>query len=90
MQIKWTKRASQNFDSILSHIATSNPMAFKKFMLDTLEKIANLRDFPLYGRAGIVPLSRELVIQYCLLPNKNRTDRNITCSSCPSKVSLIS
>ncbi len=62
MQIKWTKRASQNFEKILSHIATDNASASKKFMLDTLEQIANLKNFPLLGRAGLVPLTRELVI----------------------------
>ena len=62
MEIKWTKRASQNFDSILSHIATDNQIAAKKFMLDTLAKVSHLESFPLFGRAGIVPLTRELVI----------------------------
>lgn len=62
MQVNWTKRAAANFDSILSHIEKDNPSAAKKFMLETLGKIANLETYPLFGRAGIVPLTRELVI----------------------------
>ncbi len=62
MQIKWTKRASQNFEAILAHIAADNTSASRQFMLDTLKQIANLKDFPLLGRPGAVLLTRELVI----------------------------
>ncbi len=62
MQIKWTKRASQNFEKILAHIATDNPNAAKKLMLDTLQQVANLKNYPALGRAGLVPSTRELVI----------------------------
>lgn len=62
MQIKWTKQASNNLDSILSYIHADNPEASKKFLANTLKKIAHLENNPLLGRAGRVPQSRELVI----------------------------
>lgn len=62
MQINWTKRASKNLDSILAHIVQDNPIASKKFLAETLVKIGRLEEFPLLGRVGIVPSTRELVI----------------------------
>ncbi len=62
MQVKWTKRASQNFEKILSHISKDDPGAARKFMLDTLGQVTTLENFPLLGRAGPIPLTRALVI----------------------------
>jgi toxin ParE1/3/4 len=62
MQIKWTKRASQNLENILAHIAADNSSAAKNFLLDTLQQISNLKEYPSLGRAGLVPSTRELVI----------------------------
>lgn len=62
MQVKWTKRASQNLAAILAYIAQDNPSAAQKFLLDTLQKVANLETFPMLGRPGLVALTRELVI----------------------------
>jgi toxin ParE1/3/4 len=62
MQIKWTKRASQNLEKILANIAEDKSSASKKFLLESLDQIANLKNYPLLGRAGLVPLTRELVI----------------------------
>lgn len=62
MQVKWTQRASQNLEKILAYIATDNPSASKKFLLDILEQVARLKDFPLLGRTGLVPSTRELVV----------------------------
>jgi toxin ParE1/3/4 len=62
MQVKWTKRASQNLEKILAHIAADNSRASKKFLLDALQQVANLKNYPALGRAGLVPSTRELVI----------------------------
>ncbi len=62
MQVKWTKRASQNLENILAHISADNSSAAKKFLLDTLQQISNLKEYPALGRAGLVPSTRELVI----------------------------
>jgi toxin ParE1/3/4 len=62
MQVKWTKRASQNLENILAHISADNSSAAKKFLLGTLQQISNLKEYPALGRAGLVPSTRELVI----------------------------
>ncbi len=62
MQIKWTKRAAQNLEKILAHIATDNASASQRFMLNTLEQVTRLKDYPMLGRSGLVPSTRELVI----------------------------
>ncbi len=62
MQVRWTKRASLNLESILSHIAHDNPDAARRFLIETLEKIAQLSEFPYLGREGLVPTARELVV----------------------------
>lgn len=62
MQVKWTQRASQNLEKILAYIAADNPNASQKFLLDTLDQVTKLKDYPLLGRTGLVPATRELVI----------------------------
>ena len=62
MQIKWTKRAANNLDSVVGYIAQDNPIAARKFLGALLQKIDQLHSFPLLGRPGLVPLTRELVI----------------------------
>lgn len=62
MRVKWTLRASQNLDSILALISRDNPAAASRFLADGLEQVNQLSAFPLLGRSGIVPLTRELVI----------------------------
>ena len=51
-------------DSIIAYIAQDNPLAAKKFLGELLQKIDHLQSFPLLGRPGLVPLTRELVIHH--------------------------
>ena len=62
MRVKWTLRASQNLEAILSHIHKDNPKAAQSFLAETLKKIRHLEEFPLMGRPGIVPQTREFVV----------------------------
>ncbi len=62
MRVEWTLRASKNLDSILALIAQDSPAAAAKFLAASLEQIHQLHAFPLLGKSGIVPLTRELVI----------------------------
>lgn len=62
MQVKWTVRASENLDAILKHIDKDNPKAARDFLAETLKKIKHLEEFPLMGRPGIVPQTREFVV----------------------------
>jgi len=64
MQIRWTKRAANNLDSVVAYIAQDNPLAAKKFLRELLQKIDHLQSFPMLGRPGLVPLTRELVIHH--------------------------
>ena len=48
--------------SILAHIAADNANAAKNFLLDALQQIASLKNYPSLGRAGLVPSTRELVV----------------------------
>lgn len=62
MRIKWTKRAASNLEIILASIAHEWPTAAQRFLADTLHQIDQLTEFPLLGRTGVVPLTRELVL----------------------------
>ena len=62
MRIKWTKRAANNLETILASISHERPMAAQRFLADTLQQLEQLAEFPLLGRAGVVPLTRELVL----------------------------
>jgi toxin ParE1/3/4 len=62
MQIKWTKRATQNLESILAHIATENREAARKLAVNFAEQIEQLKAFPQLGKAGRVAKIRELVL----------------------------
>jgi toxin ParE1/3/4 len=62
MRVKWTVRASENLDTILKYIHQDNPMAAQAFLAEALKKIKHLEEFPLMGRAGIVPQTREFVV----------------------------
>ena len=62
MQIKWTKRAGQNLDAVIAYIAQDNPLAAKKFLSELLQKVDHLKSFPMLGRPGVVPSTRELVV----------------------------
>jgi toxin ParE1/3/4 len=62
MQTKWTKRAANNLDTILTYIASNNPIAAQDFARDIRAQMAKLEHFPLMGRSGMVPSTRELVV----------------------------
>jgi toxin ParE1/3/4 len=62
MQIKWTKRAAQNLDAVVTYIGQDNPLAAKKFLSELLQKVDHLQSFSVLGRPGVVPLTRELVV----------------------------
>ena len=62
MRVEWTLRAAQNLDAILAVIAQDSPSSAARFLADGLKQVNQLSSFPLLGKAGIVPLTRELVI----------------------------
>ena len=64
MQIKWTKRASKNLQTVIDYIAHDNPIAARSFLVELLQKVDHLRSFPMLGRPGVVSLTRELVVHH--------------------------
>lgn len=62
MTIRWTKPANDDFLGIVSWIAANNPAAASRVGERILDAVRQLEDFPLRGRPGRSPGTRELVI----------------------------
>jgi len=62
MKIRWSPTAVSDLESIREYIARDNPTAARKVAARIKESIQRLFSFPLSGRAGRVPGTRELVI----------------------------
>ncbi|PKU23192.1 type II toxin-antitoxin system RelE/ParE family toxin [Telmatospirillum siberiense] len=62
MKVRWTPEAEQDRYSVVEYIAANNPRAAIK--MDELfgDSVAMLADFPLMGRVGIIPGTRELIL----------------------------
>ncbi len=62
MKIRWSPTAISDLESIRSYIAKDNPAAARKISGKIIEAVHRLNGFPLSGRAGRVPQTRELII----------------------------
>ena len=62
MKILWSSTAISDLKSIRTYIAKDNPTAARKVAMRIKEGISHLRDFPLSGRVGRIPQTRELVL----------------------------
>jgi plasmid stabilization system protein ParE len=62
MTIRWTQPANDDFLGIVAWIAANNPAAASKVGRRILKAVEQLNDFPLRGRPGRSPDTRELVI----------------------------
>ena len=62
MTIRWTQPANDDFLGIVARIAANNQPAASKVGRRILEAVEQLDEFPLRGRAGRSPDTRELVI----------------------------
>ena len=62
MKIVWSPTAVSVLESIRSYIAEDNPTAARKVATRIKDAVNRLVNFPLSGRAGRVPETRELVI----------------------------
>jgi toxin ParE1/3/4 len=60
--IRWTKPANDDFLGIVAWIAANNPAAASRVGRRILGAVRQLEDFPLRGRPGRSPGTRELVI----------------------------
>jgi len=62
MKLLWSPTAVSDLQSIREYIARDNPSAARKIAERIRESVNRLIEFPLSGRAGRVPGTRELVI----------------------------
>jgi addiction module RelE/StbE family toxin len=62
MKIQWSSTAVTDLESIREYIAKDSPTAARKVSKRIKEAVNRLENFPLSGRAGRVPGTRELVI----------------------------
>jgi len=62
MRIRWTRRALDNLDAAVEHIAADNPEAAKRVARTIWDLVRLLAGQPRMGRPGRVPGTRELVI----------------------------
>ena len=61
MKVRWTPEAERDRDDVWEYIANDNPMA--AISMDELfsDAAAKLADYPLMGRTGQIPGTRELI-----------------------------
>ncbi len=62
MKILWSPTAISDLESIRDYIAKDNPTTARKVAARIKEAINRLASFPLSGRVGRVPETREVVI----------------------------
>ena len=62
MKIRWSPTAISDVESIREYIAQDSPSAARRVAQTIKESVGRLRSFPLSGRVGRVPGTRELVI----------------------------
>ena len=62
MTILWSPTAISDLESIRNNIAKDSPAAARKISARIKEAVNRLINFPLSGRAGRVPGTRELVV----------------------------
>ena len=62
MKIQWSPTAVGDLESIREYIANDSPRSAPKVSRKIKNAISRLGSFPLSGRAGRVPETRELVI----------------------------
>jgi toxin ParE1/3/4 len=62
MKIRWSPTALSDVVSIREYIAQDSPRAAQKVSRTIRDAVERLRSFPLSGRVGRIPGTRELVI----------------------------
>lgn len=62
MQIRWSRRASAEFDAIFQYLTTQSTSAAIPQARLILAAVGQLETFPTSGRSGEVRLTRELVV----------------------------
>ena len=62
MKLRWASRAVADLEEISDFLAAASPKAWENLLL-RLERLSEtILDFPLMGKAGLVPGTREFVV----------------------------
>ena len=62
MKLRWTPRAVADLEEISDYLVAASPQAWER-LLQRLERLSEaILDFPLMGKAGLVPGTREFVV----------------------------
>ena len=62
MKLRWTPRAVADLEEISDYLVAASPQAWEH-LLQRLERLSEaMLDFPLMGKAGLVPGTREFVV----------------------------
>ena len=62
MKLRWTPRALADLEEISDYLVVASPEAWEH-LLERVEHLAHaLLDFPLMGKSGLVPGTREFVL----------------------------
>ncbi len=67
VEVRWTLQASEDFDSIARFIAKDSPQYARLFVIDVLQAVERLSEFPKSGR--IVPELNDPVVREVILGN---------------------
>lgn len=62
VEVRWTRKALENLDSIAAYIAQDKPIRASSFIGEIKDKTELLAQFPGIGRPGRVAGKRELVV----------------------------
>ena len=62
-RVRWTRRALADLDRILGYIALDNPIAAERVAAEIEERTTRLGQFPLMGRLGALPGTREFLVR---------------------------
>jgi toxin ParE1/3/4 len=62
MKLRWTPRAVADLEEISDYLAAASPQAWEHLLLRMERLTETILDFPLMGKAGLVPGTREFVL----------------------------
>lgn len=77
MPIEWSPRALSDLDELQGYLAEESEGASGRVLLDILDGVMVLREFPNYGRSGRVTGTRELVVPHnsFIVPYRVKNER---------------
>jgi len=61
MRIRWTPAAADDLEGIAEYLRVNHPRHREKTLQQIYRKIRELRHWPMLGRAGLAPHTREIV-----------------------------